>query len=199
MTKATRFWLTMFILSLVVFLAGCDASWTSQASAIISLIGPALTAVMALLSAFGVNVPAPVLMKITALKDDAMTTLMQTVKPAIEEYDAAAPEDRDTLLERINVGLHAVEVRFSDILNELHIFNPAVQQKATSAFGAVIGLVESLIALVPILKAKGAVTLDDAHKAKLLTPDQFTHTFNKLMTAKTGDPAVDARLHEFTI
>lgn len=193
-----KFWLLLLVLSTLLLLTGCDTSWTSQASSIINLIPPALTAVLSLLALFGVGIPVPVLAKIEQVKEEALTDL-ETVRQLIESYNAVPDADKASVIQKIDATLQIIQGKFNELMTEIHVSNPEVQQKAAAALGAVMGLVESLMLLLPVLQAKGSISLQDAHDVGLLTPKQFKQMFNTIMLAKTTNPELNAKLHQFVI
>lgn len=176
----TVFWklISIFaVMDLCLLMAGCG-DWESQASTIISLLGPALQALVAILAAFGVGVSAEVMAQFNSWAQQSQTALL-TIKGLIASYKAAASTAQPGILSEIQTGLSVVSSQLSAILPELHITNPNSQAKVVAALGAVSAFIASLIALVPAVSA--ATSVDAEHELATRansSAKQFRSDFN---------------------
>lgn len=140
------------ILDACVLLAGCG-DWESQASSIITLLGPAITAALQILAAFGLGVSATVSEQFAAWEQQAQTALT-TVKTLIAEYKAALPADQPGILEKIQTALTAVSGNLSQLLTEIHVTNPDTQAKIVAVFAAISGMLVAVVNLIPAIQGK---------------------------------------------
>jgi len=139
------------VMDLCIIMAGCG-DWESQASTIISLLGPAIQALVAILAAFGEGVSPAVMTQFNNWAQQAQTALVN-IKALIASYKAAAATAQPGVLNEIQASLTALTSELGPILTQLHITDPNSQDKFTAAVGAVTAFVASLIALVPAVSA----------------------------------------------
>jgi hypothetical protein len=165
------------ILDACILMAGCG-DWESQAISIISLLGPAIQAVIAVLAAFGVGVSADVMTTFQNWATQADNALL-TVKGLIQQYKTAAAADQPGLLNEITTALGVISSNLSTILPELHITDANTQARVSAALSAIMGFIAAITALLP---AVTAVTSEDEAKALHLkaneTVKQFKSEFN---------------------
>ena len=171
------FWklITVFaVMDLCLLMAGCG-DWESQASSIISLLGPALQALVAILAAFGAGVSANVVTQFNNWAQQAQTALV-TIRALIASYKTAAAEAQPGILSEIQAGLSALTTELSPIMAELHITDPTSQAKFAAGVTAVTAFIASLIALIPAVA--GART-PKAEKELADKATESTNTFKK--------------------
>lgn len=159
-------------------MAGCG-DWESQATAIISLLGPALQALVAILAAFGVGVSADVMAAFNNWAQQAQTALVN-IKGLIASYKTAAATAQPGILSEIQSGLTALTSNLGPILTSLHITDPNSQAKFTAGVEAVTAFVAALIALVPAISAAKTVDAEHALAAKA---NENTKTFRSNFNA----------------
>ena len=152
------------VMDLCLLMAGCG-DWESQASSIISLLGPALQALVAILAAFGVGIPASVMTAFNSWAQQTQTALV-TIKGLIASYKAAAATAQPGILSEIQTALNVVTNQLATILPELHITNPNSQAKVEAALAAVSAFIASLIALIPAVSSANTVKAEHELAAK---------------------------------
>src|SRR5690349_249919 len=85
------FWRTLAVFAIVdaCLLVTACGDWESQASQIIGLLGPSLTAILQILAAFGVGISPDVMAKFNIWAAQAQSALT-TVQQLIAQYKTAA-------------------------------------------------------------------------------------------------------------
>lgn len=174
---AIRFVLLYALLNLCLFLTACG-DWESQAGTIVSLLGPALQALVAILAAFGAGVSPNIMTAFNNWAQQAQTALL-TIKGLINSYKAAATTAQPGILSAIQTALQVVTDGLATILPELHITDPNSQAKVTAALAAVSAFIGSLIALIPAISPKMSLE-EEKHLAGKVTESakQFRKNFN---------------------
>lgn len=182
-----RFLLVAIAIDMCLLLSGCTASWVGEASSIVALLGPAISAALEILAAFGLGIPSAVATAFTTWEQTAQTALSQ-IATLINQYNAAAATAKPGILTQIQTLVTAVSNDLTTLLPTLHITDPATQAKVIAVFDAILGELKGLIALVPAVQA--AVAMPDhveamahianaAKVAKLKSADQFKADFNR--------------------
>jgi hypothetical protein len=168
---AVRFFLLFALLNLLLFATACTTAWTTEASNIIILLGPAITSALAILAAFGLGIPPTALTAIQAWSTAAQADLL-TVKGLIDQYNAAAAGAKPGILVEIQTLIGVINTNLAALLPELHVTDAGTQVKIVAVFDAVAAELTSLLALLPVVQGK--VTGHDEVKA----------LFNNLKSAK---------------
>lgn len=210
--KLSRFQKYCFTLSafcFLTFLAGCATTWVSESINIIDMIVPAVGAILALVGALSGKVTAGDITLLTSGAEQVTNDLNNVILPLINSYNAAAATAQPGILSQIQSGLQAVIANFSGVLSALHISDAATQAKVEAVANLVLSEIQSLMELIPALKAAavrgdsdlGGVLKELASQGKVLPlrADQFKHHFNSVMRAKTGDPSVDSVTPKFVL
>lgn len=165
------------VMDLCLILSGCG-DWETQASTIISLLGPALQALVAILAAFGVGVSQAALAQFNSWAQQTQTALV-TIKGLIASYKAAATTAQPGILSEIQTALGVTASQLSAILPELHITNPDSQAKVAAALAAVSAFIASLVTLIPAVSGATSVKAEHELAAKANeTAKQFRADFN---------------------
>lgn len=172
--------LSVFVLlDLCLLLAGCG-DWESQASGIISLLGPAITAALQILAAFGIGISPAVAEQFNSWGQQAQTALT-TVKSLIQQYKAALPADQSGILAKIQAALDALSANLSTLLAEIHVTNVATQTKIVAVFAAISEMLVAIVNLLPVVQGK----VEDHHEQARLyvayhdKAKDFKATFNR--------------------
>jgi hypothetical protein len=165
------------IMDLCLLMAGCG-DWETQASQIISLLGPALQALVAILAALGVTVSASFMARFNSWAQQTQTALI-TIKGLIAQYKTASAAAQPGLLSEIQTALQVIGSQLSSILTELHITDPTSQAKVQAAFAAISAFIASLITLVPAVASATEEKHGEALSVKANeTAKQFKKDFN---------------------
>jgi prophage DNA circulation protein len=166
------------VLDLLVLATGC-ADWESQASSIITLLGPAIQAAIAILAAFGVGVSESVMGSFNSWSAQAQTDLV-TIKGLIAQYQAAVATAQPGILQEIIAVVNTTQTNLAALLTALHITDATTQARVAAVFAAITGMLTAITSLVPALQGKTSekekLTLYNAFKSKA---SGFKATFNK--------------------
>jgi hypothetical protein len=182
-----RFLLVAATIDLLILLSGCETSWISEAQSIVLVLGPAASAALELLSAFGLGLGANVLAQITAWEQNAQTALGQ-IDTLIDEFNAAEPSARPGILGQIETLLATMSRNLSMLLPLIHVTDPATEAKVVAVFTLIRDEIVALVDLIPVAKATlkpiptDAVIDHDQTKAlmaKLRSAKEFTAEFNE--------------------
>lgn len=183
------------VLCLTITLAGCSTSWISEAEEIVGALIPAASNLIALVAAMqGKSVSASDLATIQNAGTQAGADL-QLIQSLITAYQQADASAQPGILNQIESAIQAVQGLLQGLLPALHIKDAATQAKVTAVVGIVLSEVQSLAALVPIVKNQPSIAIGQlAEKSSVkapLTADQFVASYNATMTAKTGNAELD--------
>jgi len=176
---------------------GCSTAWIGQAEEIVAALIPAAANIVTLVAALeGKGVSAADLQTIQSAGTQAGADLqlIQSLVAAYQKADAAA---QPGILNQIESAINALQTNFQGLLPALHIKDAATQTKITAVVGIVLSEVESLAAIVPLVKA-GAENShvsqkrrDMGHPQPPLSASEFVASFNSTLTAKTGNAELD--------
>ena len=183
------------VLCVTMVLAGCSTAWIGEAEDIVAALTPAAGNVVALVAALqgkGVSTNDMQLIQNAGAQAGADLQLISSLITAYEKADAAA---QPGILNQIESAIQAAQANLQGLLPALHIQDAATQAKVTAVIGIVLSEVESLAAVVPLVKNQGAGTsaksVAGASVKAPLSASEFASSYNATMTAKTGNAALD--------
>jgi len=197
-------------LCLVMVLSGCSTAWVGQAEEIVAALIPAASNIVALAALLqGKSVSAEDLATIQNAGTQVGADL-QLVQTLISQYEKADASVQPGILNQIEAAIGAAQGNLNSILPALHIKDAATQAKIAAVIGLVISEVEALAAVVPLVRgsevaaAKGPTSrantaremghpsVVSSGKVKApLSAAEFASSFNKVMTARTGNVDLD--------
>jgi hypothetical protein len=197
------------VLCLTMTLAGCSTAWIGDAEDIVAALIPAAANLIALVAAIeGKTVSAADLQTIQNAGTQAGADL-QLIQSLIAAYQKADAATQPGILNEIESAIGAVQSNLQGLLTGLHIQDAATQAKITAVVGLVLSEVQSLAAIVPIVKGSGnsgqaqaAATAAKNGTIRLKPPlsaSEFVKSYNATMTAKTGNAALDKATAGFKI
>jgi hypothetical protein len=184
------------VLCMTIAMAGCSTAWIGEAEAVVEVLIPAATNIVALVAALqGKSVSAADLQTIQSAGTQAGADL-QLIQALITAYQAADATAKPGILNQIQTAIGAVQANLQGLLPALHIQDTATQTKVAAVVGLVLSEVQSLAAILPLVSsnaspaamAKAAVV---AKKKPPLTANEFVASYNATLTAKTGNAALD--------
>ncbi len=181
------------VLCLVVLMTACSTDWVGQAEAIVSVMIPATSNTVALVVALqGRDVSAGDLQMIQSAGAQVGTDL-QLIEALIAAYEKADETARPGILEKIQSGIASVQMNLQGLLQGLHIKDAATQTKVTAVIGILLAEVQSLEALIPLVKNQGLGIRGQgpASSSIHLSANEFVSSYNSTLGAKTGSAAVD--------
>jgi hypothetical protein len=196
------------VLCFTIGMAGCSTAWIGEAEEIVAALIPAAGNIVALVAAVqgkGVSANDMQTIQNSGAQAAADLQLIQSLIAAYEKADATA---QPGILNQIESAMAAVEANLKGLLPALHIQDAATQAKVTAVVGLVLSEVESLAAVVPLVKnnsptpsAGSGQALAAQNAARMghpsgvakapLSAREFVSSYNATMTAKTGDAALD--------
>jgi hypothetical protein len=188
----TLAWLTML-------LCGCTTSWVTEAQNIITLLGPAISSALAILSAFGVGLSPTVATAFTTWSQSAITGLGE-VKTMLDEYNAAAATAKPGILAEIQTALSVIADNLTAILPTIKITDPKTQAEVLAVIQAVASEISALITLVPAVtaaeKSAGKMSLAELEKAVKDSHLKLSHEFKSDFNAKVALLGPTAKQYE---
>ena len=199
-------------LCLVMVLSGCSTAWVGQAEEIVAALIPAASNIVALAALLqGKSVSAEDLATIQNAGTQVGADL-QLVQTLISQYEKADASVQPGILNQIEAAIGAAQGNLNSILPALHIKDAATQAKIAAVIGLVISEVEALAAVVPLVRGDAVVVASakgptsrantaremghpsvvSSGKVKApLSAAEFASSFNKVMTARTGNVDLD--------
>ena len=169
------------VMDLCLIMTACG-DWESQASNIITLLGPAIQTLIAVLTAFGVGISPTVMSQFNSWSKQAQAALV-TIQDLITQCKIATAAALPGLLSQIQAAIGVVAADLSTILPELHITDPKTQAMVTAGINAILGFIGTLVALVPAITS--AVTQKDL-KAELELHSQSRDAIKKFRKEFNG-------------
>lgn len=195
------------ILCATVTFTGCSTAWVAQAEEIVAALVPAAANLIALVAALqGKSVSATDLQAIQSAGTQAEADL-QLIQSLITQYQKADAAAQPGILNQIESAINAAQANLNAILPALHIKDAATQAKISAVVGVLLSEVESLAAVVPLVKGGVEVGSQNQNQSQNphisqtprdvgqprvpLTAAQFVNSYNATMSAKTGNVDVD--------
>lgn len=199
------------VLCMTIALTGCSTAWIQEAEEILAALIPAAGNIVSLVASVqgkGVSANDTQMIQNAGSQAGADLQLIQSLITAYAKADAAT---QPGILNQIESAIAAAQANLQGLLPALHIQDAATQAKVTAVIGIVLSEVESLAAVVPVIRSRGSGTDGQASensrpvsakttetrvgqpavvKAPLSAGD-FVNSYNATMTAKTGNAALD--------
>ena len=148
------------VLCMTMALAGCSTDWVGQAEQIVAALIPAAANIVALVAALeGKSVSASDL-QIVQNAGTRTGADLQLIQALIAAYQKADDAGKAGILNQIQSAIGAAQANLQGLLASLHIKDAATQAKITAVVGILLSEVQSLAAIVPLVKAgQGLPTL----------------------------------------
>jgi hypothetical protein len=191
------------VLCMTMMWSACSTNWIQEAEQIVAALIPAASNIVALVAALqGKSISAADLATIQSAGSQAGADL-QLIQSLIAAYQKADASAQPGILNQIESSINAVEANLQGLLQGLHIKDPATQTKVAAVIGVVLSEVQSLAAVVPIVKSQPMAALRAAdsrgrlspqaasHAKAPLTANEFVGSYNATLTAKTGNAELD--------
>jgi hypothetical protein len=184
------------LLSVTMIWSGCSTNWIAEAEQIVEALIPAAANIVALVAALqGKNVSATDLQTIQNAGTQAGADL-QLIQSLITAYQQADAATQPGILNQIESAINAVEGNLQGLLPALHIKDAATQTKISAVIGLVLSEVQSLAALVPVVNPNAspaaiATAVKQTKKQPPLSASEFVKSYNRTLTAKTGNAELD--------
>jgi hypothetical protein len=189
--------LSALVLCATMILTACSTAWIAEAEQIVAALIPAAANLITLIVAVqGKGVSTADLQLIQNSSAQAQTDL-QLIGTLITQYQQAVDAaTQATLLTKIQTAIATVQSNLSGLLAALHISDAATEAKVTAVIGLILSEVQSLAAIIPLVHSSSSteqvsVALETGKIKAPLTASQFRRSYNAIMTAKTGNAALD--------
>lgn len=183
------------MLSGTMIWTGCSTNWIGEGEEIVSALIPAATNTVALVAALqGKGVSQSDLQTIQSVGTQASADL-QLIGSLITAYQKADASAQPGILNQIDTAISTVQGNLQALLPALHIQDAATQAKVTAVVGLVLSEVQSLAAIIPVIKGQSSgqkLSLAKLDKKRTpLSASEFVESFNRTLTAKTGNADLD--------
>jgi len=186
------------VLSATMIWLGCSTNWIGESEEIVAALIPAATNTITLAAALeGKTVSTADVQAIQSAGAQAGADL-QLIQSLIVAYEKADASAQPGILNQIETAITTVQNNLQALLPALHIKDTATQAKITAVVGLVLAEVQSLAAIVPIVRAGAASpTLAAKNAARVghprapLSAEEFVASYNATLTAKTGNAELD--------
>lgn len=193
------------VLCMTMIWSACSTDWIGEAEQIVAALIPAASNIVALVAAIqGKSVSATDLQTIQSAGTQAGADL-QLIQSLIAAYQKADAAVKPGILDQIESAIGAVQGNLSGMLQGLHIKDAATQTKITAVVGLVLGEVQSLEAILPVVTGAPVVGAREAkipalgarsaartgHPRAPLSANEFVKSYNSTLIAKTGNAELD--------
>jgi hypothetical protein len=188
--------LAVVVMCGMLMCTACSTAWIGEAEQIVAALIPATANLVTLVATLqGENVSASDLQAIQSAGTQAGADL-QLMQSLIAQYQRANAAAQPGLLNRIQTAMGAVQSTLNGLLPALHVKDAATQAKITAVLGIVLSEVESVAAIVPLVKSEAPLAMmtmatKTVKKQPPLTASEFVSSYNATMTAKTGNRDLD--------
>ena len=190
------------VLSMTMIASGCSTNWIGESEEIVAALIPAATNIVTLAAVMeGKTVSTADVQAIqnAGTQAGADLQLVQSLVAAYEKADATA---QPGILNQIETAITTVQNNLQELLPALHITDAATQAKITAVVGLVLSEVQSLAAILPIVKnqglgirgqgiARSTIGLGTARARVPLSAEEFVASYNATLAAKTGNEELD--------
>lgn len=177
---------------------GCSANWIAQAREIVAVLIPAASNLVTLVAALqGKSVSAADLSTVQNAGAEVGADL-QLVQALIAAYESADGTAKPGILIQIQSGVGSAQQNLQGLMLGLHIKDAATQGKIVAIVGLLQAEVQSLAALVPLVREEGTgdqiqgLALRRAQvRTKNLSADEFVKSYNSVLNTKSGNAELD--------
>lgn len=186
------------ILAAAMVLSGCSSNWVTEAREIVAMLIPAATNMATLAATLqGTSVSSEEAALVESAGKEASADL-QFIAAFLAAYEAADETGKEGILNEIQNVLAALQGNLQGVIVGLHVKDPAVQSKVAAVVGILLAEVQSLAAIVPVIR--GEATGSRAHGAALPRPSirktplrsgEFVKSYNSVLKARSGNAELD--------
>lgn len=173
----------VFALSLVLLCTACSTAWVSTLDSILAAAAPALINILQIAAiANGQPVNAGL-----AAKVNADAALIKTLAGDFAQTSAASAPG---VCQQLQSAIGAYQSDQQLVLQLAQVSDPNTQTKITLLSNLVAGTVEAITAVIP--SCQNATSKQVFRAVPPYSVSSFTDHYNSLLTATTGNAAVDA-------
>jgi hypothetical protein len=182
-------------LSAALIGSGCNANWVNIAVADVPVVLQIVTSTVTIVSiAEGKGADSNIVAEVTSIAAQAKTDV-STVQSLINDYNAAAANDKPGILPKIDAALTATEKDLQGILTAFHVKDTATQTAVAAGIGLALTTVEAIYSLVPAAPVTTAAMPTASHAKKSQphkprTPKELRTEYNALVGASFPDAVI---------
>lgn len=174
--------LLAIILVLTMFCSSCSTAWVTTLDSILAAAAPALVNILQIVAiAKGAPLNAQLAAKVNG---DAAT-----IKSLAADFSTASAAAAPQVCAQLNAALQTYSADQSQILALAQVGDVNTQTKITLLAGLVSGTVQAILAVIP--QCQAAPVALKATATPPLKLSAFVADYNAILTAKTGNAAVD--------
>lgn len=170
------------VLLLAMFCTACSTAWVSTVDSILAVAAPALINILEIVAVAN----GQPLDSVEVAKINTDVSALQTLA---SDFANASPANAAGICAKLQGAISVYQQEEELILSIAQVSDANTQNKIALLSGLVEGTVNSILAVIPPCHAtqNGALELAAAPSVK-----KFVVSYNAILTAKTGDAAVDA-------
>jgi hypothetical protein len=173
----------VFALSMAMFCTACSTAWVSTLDSILAAAAPALINILQIVAvANGRPMNSNLAVKING---DATV-----IKTLASDFAKASSQSAPGVCQQLQAAIGAYKADQQLVLQAAQVSDPNTQTKITLLSNLVAGTVEAITAVIPSCQNS------EARQSFKTTPpysvSSFTDHYNSVLTAATGNGAVDA-------
>jgi hypothetical protein len=213
MRAAARKAAVAVVVSCALVMMACSTEWIEEAEKIVATLVPAVSNILALVAAFEGKSVSPQDAQVIQNAGTQAGADLQLIQSLIGQYEAADAAGKAGILSKIQNAMATAEANLNAILPALHIKDAATEAKIQAVVGLCLAELESLEAIVPVAQpatqnvsrigaAGGSQSFhavgnsaaqvgQPAATRAPLSASEFAASYNKVMTAKTGNAELD--------
>jgi hypothetical protein len=176
--------LVAVVLCAVLFMTACSAAWVSTVDSILAAAAPALVSILQIVAvANGQPMNSGLAAKITA---DAAA-----IKTLASDFSSASKLAAPGVCSQLQAAIGVYQADTQLVLSTAQVTDANTQTKIVLLSGLVAGTVDAILAVIPACQSPAA-TAKTLKAAPPLSLKNFVTSYNAILTAKTGNAAVDA-------
>lgn len=184
----------VLVLALAMIGVGCTTAWVSTLDSILAAAAPALINILEIVSVSN-NKP------IDTAQVAKITTDAAAIKSLAADFAKASSVAGPGLCQQLNAAVSSYQADENLVLQVAQVSDSNTQSKILLLSTLVAGTVEAVTAVIPACSAPSATfsTAIAFKGAPALKLNSFITTYNTILKAKTGNPAVDALTPTLTL
>lgn len=169
------------LVSLAVCCTGCSTAWVSTVDSILTAAAPALIDILQIVAmANGQAVNAS---EVSKIDNDAAA-----IKGLASSFAGASAQAAPAMCSQLQTAITMYQADQQMVLSTAQVSDANTQLKIQLLSGLIGGTVDSVLAIIPSCQASQVAALAAAPPANI---KNFVMSYNAILTAKTGNPAVD--------
>lgn len=175
----------------IIFCTACSTSWVSTVDSILSVAAPALINILEIVAvANGQSVNA---VQVAKINTDA-----SAIESLASDFAGASSLAAPGVCSELQTAIGVYQQDQQLVLSTAQVSDPNTETKITLLSDLVTGTVDAILAVLPSCHGSQIAA---SQSATPLSLKSFVTTYNTILTAKTGNAAVDAltvkcRLHQ---